>query len=89
MAKDDWQFPEDVETTDIEGQEGFVFSRNVPLPKQLGCSSIKPGRNCLQDVDCQGIKIRHNLTFIVQLINPDGHISEVRARLLQTLESIC
>ncbi|KAJ6160940.1 HECT-type ubiquitin ligase-interacting protein creD [Penicillium chermesinum] len=36
---------------------------------------------CLQDTDTKGIKIRHKLKFRIQLHNPDGHISELRATL--------
>lgn len=69
IAKDEYHHPDDAETVDIEGQEGFLFSRSIPLPQSL--------RKCLQTVDVMGIKIRHSLVFNVQMHNPDGHISEV------------
>ncbi|KAE8353712.1 putative HECT-type ubiquitin ligase-interacting protein cred [Aspergillus coremiiformis] len=56
-----------------EVAEGFQFSRHLDLPKTL--------TRCLQDTDTKGIKIRHKLKFRVQLLNPDGHISELRATL--------
>ena len=56
-----------------EVAEGFEFSRYLELPKTL--------RECVQDVDVKGIKIRHKLKFNVQLHNPDGHTSELRATL--------
>lgn len=37
---------------------------------------------CTQDVDIlTNIKVRHKLKFVVGLINPDGHVSELRASL--------
>ncbi|KAL4787705.1 hypothetical protein BJX76DRAFT_285754 [Aspergillus varians] len=56
-----------------EAAEGYQFSRVLDLPKTL--------TRCLQDTDTRGIKIRHKLKFRVQLLNPDGHISELRATL--------
>ncbi|EAW06591.1 arrestin family protein [Aspergillus clavatus NRRL 1] len=56
-----------------EEAEGYQFSRYLDLPKTL--------TRCLQDTDTRGIKIRHKLKFRVQLLNPDGHISELRATL--------
>lgn len=52
-----------------EMAEGYQFSRHLDLPKTL--------TRCLQDTDTRGIKIRHKLKFRVQLLNPDGHVSEV------------
>ncbi|KAL4882089.1 carbon catabolite repression protein cred [Aspergillus karnatakaensis] len=56
-----------------EAAEGYQFSRLLDLPKTLA--------RCLQDTDTRGIKVRHKLKFRVQLLNPDGHISELRATL--------
>ncbi|KAA8644362.1 hypothetical protein EYZ11_001385 [Aspergillus tanneri] len=56
-----------------EAAEGYQFSRHLDLPKTL--------TRCLQDTDTRGIKVRHKLKFRVQLLNPDGHISELRATL--------
>ncbi|ETN39359.1 uncharacterized protein HMPREF1541_05582 [Cyphellophora europaea CBS 101466] len=56
-----------------EAAEGYQFSRFVELPKSL--------HQCLQDCNVKGIKIRHKVKFNVQLHNPDGHISELRANL--------
>ena len=69
IHRDTHTLPDDVEAEDIEGQEGFLFSRQLPVPQTL--------RKCVQTVDCLGIKIRHSLTFNIQLHNPDGHVSEV------------
>jgi len=70
IAKDEYRHPDAAETMDIEGQEGFLFSRIIPLPQSL--------KNCMQTVEAMGIKIRHNLIFNVQMLNPDRHVSEVR-----------
>ncbi|KAL5335857.1 hypothetical protein BJX70DRAFT_374070 [Aspergillus crustosus] len=56
-----------------EVAEGYQFTRVLDLPKTLA--------RCLQDTDTRGIKVRHKLKFRVQLLNPDGHISELRATL--------
>ncbi|KAI5951808.1 creD [Candida jiufengensis] len=37
---------------------------------------------CCQDVDLlQNVKVRHKLKFSIGLVNPDGHVSELRASL--------
>ncbi|CAK9440296.1 uncharacterized protein LODBEIA_P43960 [Lodderomyces beijingensis] len=36
---------------------------------------------CCQDIDAQHVKVRHKLKFNIGLINPDGHVSELRASL--------
>ncbi|KAM7191601.1 putative HECT-type ubiquitin ligase-interacting protein cred [Rhypophila sp. PSN 637] len=69
MNRDEhWQ--EMIEDT---GQEGWVMKSSLNLPQKLG--------QCIQDVNAQGIKIRHKLKIVVALKNPDGHISELRATL--------
>ena len=69
IAKDDFRLPDDVESEDVEGQDGYTFSRSIRIPQSL--------TKCLQTVDALGIKIRHNISFNVQMHNPDGHVSEV------------
>jgi arrestin-related trafficking adapter 4/5/7 len=56
-----------------EAAEGYQFTRFLELPKTLN--------KCLQDCNVKGVKIRHKVKFNVQLHNPDGHISELRANL--------
>ncbi|MCJ1316314.1 hypothetical protein MMC15_001635 [Xylographa vitiligo] len=68
-----WELPEGTETEDINGQEGYLFSGKLDMPKSL--------RECRQSVDLLGVKIKHKLKFNVKLRNPDGHISELRAQL--------
>lgn len=81
MVKDDRIIAYDNHTLDAEkdlqvieeAAEGFHFSRYLELPKSL--------TKCMQDCNVKGIKIRHKIKFNVQLHNPDGHISELRANL--------
>lgn len=70
VAEDKFDFPQDQETVLVDGQDSWVISRQIPLPKSL--------RECLQTVDALGIKTKHNLLFNVKLINPDEHVSEVK-----------
>lgn len=69
IAEDKFDFPQDQETTLVDGQDSWVFSRQIHLPKSL--------RECLQTVDALGIRTKHSLLFNVKLINPDEHVSEV------------
>ena len=69
IVQDEHRMPDDMETEDIDGQEGYMFSRSLRLPQSL--------KNCMQTVDALGIRIRHTLTFNIQMHNPDGHVSEV------------
>ncbi|KAK0640894.1 hypothetical protein B0T16DRAFT_334276 [Cercophora newfieldiana] len=62
---------------DDTGQEGWVMSTSLDLPRKLG--------KCIQDVNAQGIKVRHKLKLVVALKNPDGHVSELRATLPVTI----
>ncbi|CAJ0547918.1 Ff.00g046720.m01.CDS01 [Fusarium sp. VM40] len=55
------------------GQEGWALTKKLNLPKRL--------RQCVQDLNHHGIKIRHKIKLTVALCNPDGHISELRATL--------
>jgi len=59
------------------GQEGWVMGTTLDLPRKIG--------KCVQDVNVQGIKVRHKLKMVVALKNPDGHISELRATLPVTI----
>lgn len=52
------------------GQDGWVLNETLPLPKSL--------KRCMQDVEQERIKIKHKVKFIIALLNPDGHVSEVR-----------
>ena len=65
------KFPieDEVQTLDDEGHEGWLVKKSIPLPSTLS--------KCVQDVEAMGIRIRHKLRFVIQLTNPDGHLSEV------------
>lgn len=69
IAEDKFDFPQDQETVLVDGQDSWVFTRQINLPKSL--------RECLQTVDALGIRTKHSLLFNVKLINPDKHVSEV------------
>ena len=64
-----FQVDEALRVLDDQGQEGWLIERNMTLPTSLA--------RCLQDVDALGIKVRHRLLLVIQLLNPDGHSSEV------------
>lgn len=51
------------------GQEGWCLTKKLNLPKKL--------RQCIQDLNHHGIKVRHKIKLTVALKNPDGHVSEV------------
>jgi hypothetical protein len=51
------------------GQEGWALTKQLSLPKKL--------RQCIQDINHHGIKVRHKIKLTVSLKNPDGHVSEV------------
>lgn len=55
------------------GQEGWAVTKKLNLPKRL--------RQCIQDLNHHGIKVRHKIKLTVALRNPDGHVSELRATL--------
>ncbi|KAI9845075.1 MAG: hypothetical protein M1837_005079 [Sclerophora amabilis] len=53
------------------GQDGWQMPCVVNLPRIL--------INCLQDVHVKGIKITHKVQVAVDILNEDGHVSEVIA----------
>ena len=74
IANDEWRLDENAEPDVLDEEvEGYQFTRQLELPKSL--------KQCLQDTETRGIKVRHKLKFNIQLVNPDGHISELRATL--------
>ncbi|KAF8422634.1 hypothetical protein EV426DRAFT_702446 [Tirmania nivea] len=56
-----------------DGSEYWVMQTKIELPKSLS--------KCIQDCEVGPIKVRHKLRVSVQLHNPDGHTSELRASL--------
>ncbi|KAJ5129605.1 Immunoglobulin E-set [Penicillium bovifimosum] len=73
ILTDEHELDEDNIQVIDETAEGYQCTRVLDMPQTL--------TRCLQDADTRGIKIRHKLKFRVQLHNPDGHISELRATL--------
>lgn len=69
IVEDVWLVPEDLETQLVDGQDAWVFSRHLKLPRTL--------HQCVQTVNSFGFKIKHQIHFHVKLVNPDGHTSEV------------
>ncbi|KAH0492699.1 hypothetical protein TgHK011_007640 [Trichoderma gracile] len=73
-----WKFPVTREEhwhdmIEDTGQEGWLVNSPLALPKKL--------RQCIQDLNHHGIRVRHKIKLTVALKNPDGHISELRATL--------
>ncbi|KAG9254695.1 uncharacterized protein F5Z01DRAFT_621471 [Emericellopsis atlantica] len=62
-----------VDMIEDTGQDGWVVTKALDLPRRL--------RQCVQDTNVHGIKIRHKLKLTIALKNPDGHVSELRATL--------
>jgi len=56
----------------IMEDERYRFSLRLPLPKSL--------QKCRQDVEDPSIRITHKLKVTVNIINPEGHKSQVRER---------
>lgn len=75
--------------------ERIVVEKEIPLPSEEGAEfqldrwevttylKIPPSLSqCTQDCDIQQhLKVRHKMKFIIGLVNPDGHVSELRASL--------
>ncbi|EDO19583.1 hypothetical protein Kpol_1018p119 [Vanderwaltozyma polyspora DSM 70294] len=58
----------------MDYQDAWDITAEFQIPASLS--------KCTQDCNVlKNIKVRHKLKFIISLINPDGHISELRASL--------
>lgn len=61
-------------TTEFDFQDKWEINTSVRIPPNLS--------KCVQDcLILTNIKVRHKLKFVIALVNPDGHISELRASL--------
>ena len=65
IVEDKWHVSDNAESQEVftsEGYpgEGYVFARNLDLPRNL--------RDCMQSTDTSGIKIKHTLDFNVQMV---------------------
>ncbi|KAH7239884.1 hypothetical protein B0J15DRAFT_502929 [Fusarium solani] len=61
---EDWQ--DCIEET---GEEGWVMTRTLDIPRRL-CE-------CIQDLEVQGIKVKHKIKVFIPLRNLDGHMSKL------------
>lgn len=81
VAKTDMEFPEhsrvmyDDETVDnpMMADEMYKFKATLQLPKSLN--------ECRQDVDSHQINITHRFKLMVNIHNPEGHVSQLVCRL--------
>ncbi|KAM3415390.1 hypothetical protein BST61_g8916 [Cercospora zeina] len=81
VAKADMDFPEHTrivyedETLDSPtmADEMYKFKATLPLPKSLNV--------CRQDVDNHSINITHRFKLMVNIHNPEGHVSQLVCRL--------
>jgi hypothetical protein len=81
VASTDFEFPEhsrvmyDDETIDnpTMADEMYRFKATLPLPKSLN--------QCRQDVDSHQINVTHRFKLMVNIHNPEGHISQLVCRL--------
>jgi arrestin-related trafficking adapter 4/5/7 len=81
VAKADMEFPEqskimyDNETVDnpVMADEMYKFKATLPLPKSLNV--------CRQDVDSHQINVTHRFKLMVNIHNPEGHVSQLVCRL--------
>jgi hypothetical protein len=81
VAKVDMEFPEhsrltyEDETVDnpTMADEMYRFKATLPLPKSLN--------QCRQDVDSHQINVSHRFKLMVNIHNPEGHVSQLVCRL--------
>ncbi|KAL1584146.1 hypothetical protein WHR41_07241 [Cladosporium halotolerans] len=81
VAKTDMEFPEhsrvtyEDETVDnpMMADEMYRFQATLPLPKSLN--------QCRQDVDSHQINVTHRFKLMVNIHNPEGHVSQLVCRL--------
>jgi len=81
VAKFDMEFPEhsrltyEDETVDnpTMADEMYRFKATLPLPKSLN--------QCRQDVDTHQINVTHRFKLMVNIHNPEGHVSQLVCRL--------
>lgn len=66
--------------TDIENEQNSLFQDKWELSTVI---RVPPNLSkCTQDcMILNNLKVRHKLKFVIALVNPDGHVSELRASL--------
>lgn len=70
IVRKDWKIPNDFETVDIDGQDGYRFDGFIQTPKSL--------TSCVQSVETRGIEVKHMVKSTVHVRSSDGLISQVR-----------
>jgi hypothetical protein len=81
VARADMEFPEEsritYENDTVENptlaDEMYKFQATLPLPKSLNA--------CRQDVDSHNLTITHRFKLMVNIHNPEGHVSQLVCRL--------
>ncbi len=81
VAREEIEFPEDSKVTYEDGtaenptmgDEMYRFKATLPLPTSLN--------ECRPDVDSHPINITHRFKLLVNLHNPEGHVSQLVCRL--------
>lgn len=68
----------DGEIADDIGSSEYQDKWELKIPFQLPASLTKCTQDC---VIYKNIRVRHKMKFVICLINPDGHVSELRASL--------
>ncbi|PVH95154.1 carbon catabolite repression protein cred [Periconia macrospinosa] len=61
--------PDGVDDADSLFDECHRFSKTLDLPKSL--------KNCRQSIDTENIRVSHKLRIYVNLLNPEGHTSQL------------
>ncbi|KAL3230175.1 hypothetical protein RNJ44_01538 [Nakaseomyces bracarensis] len=65
---------QDFDSDELEFQDNWTINTAIDIPSNL----LKCAQDCAV---LNSIKVRHKLKFVICLINPDGHVSELRASL--------
>jgi hypothetical protein len=81
VAKTELEFPEDCKVTyedetmeePVLADEMYRFKATLPLPKSLTL--------CRQDVDLFQLNVTHRFNLLVNILNPEGHTSQLVCRL--------
>lgn len=84
ILSDVYKVPQDMETTDIDGLEGYVFHRQIPVPRELAACRLSRDSGLSHGSDVQLyplVRVIHWLKIVITLLNADGHVSEIRSKL--------
>lgn len=70
VATTDLEIQEEIKLLNEEGEEGWLIHDALYLPVSL--------KNCIQDVDALGIRIRHSMQFELYFVDSHGMTSQVQ-----------